>query len=183
MYYIIKLKKSKQTITLCIKKHFVDIHQGLLVQQLKSIFPADSIHKTPPTIWYFIWCYPEPLENTRKQTHIKYTPDSSYYLELDVWFPKYNICFEFQVSHSHFFKIKSQILQDEYHYKTTWYHQNSTSEVQLKDSIQRIGCLVFFFFLIMIRYKTITGAKTRNLYDCNSVLVGWISREVFVLLD
>ena len=35
--------------------------------------------------------------NARKQANIKYSPNESFYLELDVWFPKRKICFEFQV--------------------------------------------------------------------------------------
>eukprot|EP00026_Physarum_polycephalum_P000813 Phypoly_transcript_00814.p1 GENE.Phypoly_transcript_00814~~Phypoly_transcript_00814.p1 ORF type:complete len:797 (+),score=105.00 Phypoly_transcript_00814:1557-3947(+) len=80
-------------------------NQELLVQQLKHIFPNEK-----------------PLVNSRKQSQIKYSIEGSHYLELDLWFPRHNICFEFQ---------------DEYHYVTTWYNQNSLSQVQAKDSNKR----------------------------------------------
>eukprot|EP00026_Physarum_polycephalum_P002883 Phypoly_transcript_02892.p1 GENE.Phypoly_transcript_02892~~Phypoly_transcript_02892.p1 ORF type:complete len:806 (+),score=69.97 Phypoly_transcript_02892:73-2490(+) len=87
-------------------------YQDLLVRHLKTLFP-----------------YENPQVNARKQVNLKYSPEDTHYLELDVWFPNYNICFEFQ---------------DEYHYTTTWYHQKSTSQVQLKDNkkkaiLQQVG--------------------------------------------
>eukprot|EP00026_Physarum_polycephalum_P002270 Phypoly_transcript_02276.p1 GENE.Phypoly_transcript_02276~~Phypoly_transcript_02276.p1 ORF type:complete len:794 (+),score=74.23 Phypoly_transcript_02276:119-2500(+) len=88
------------------------VYQDILVQRLQSLIPHDSPHV-----------------NVRKQTRFKYSSEDTHYLELDVWFPKLNICFEFQ---------------DNYHYLTTWYSQQSLLQIQhnddiKKDKIQRTG--------------------------------------------
>eukprot|EP00026_Physarum_polycephalum_P001037 Phypoly_transcript_01038.p1 GENE.Phypoly_transcript_01038~~Phypoly_transcript_01038.p1 ORF type:complete len:1240 (+),score=185.34 Phypoly_transcript_01038:28-3720(+) len=93
----------------------MNVHQGVLVKQLEHIFPNEK-----------------PYVNARKQANIKYSPNETFYLELDVWFPKRNICFEFQ---------------DEYHYSTTWYFHKSTDAIQLKDrskkeNVQQAGIQV-----------------------------------------
>lgn len=37
------------------------------------------------------------LVNSRKETELK-NPGTGAFLELDIWLPKHNICFEFQVN-------------------------------------------------------------------------------------
>eukprot|EP00026_Physarum_polycephalum_P000469 Phypoly_transcript_00470.p1 GENE.Phypoly_transcript_00470~~Phypoly_transcript_00470.p1 ORF type:complete len:781 (-),score=102.87 Phypoly_transcript_00470:244-2586(-) len=78
------------------------INEALLVQQLKTIFPNENINV-----------------NTRKQSELKYASHSSHQLELDVWLPEQNICFEFQ---------------DPYHYVTSWYYQQSVKQQQYQDN-------------------------------------------------
>eukprot|EP00026_Physarum_polycephalum_P001151 Phypoly_transcript_01152.p1 GENE.Phypoly_transcript_01152~~Phypoly_transcript_01152.p1 ORF type:complete len:1060 (-),score=94.29 Phypoly_transcript_01152:294-3473(-) len=56
----------------------MQVHQGLLVQQLEAIFKGSQM-----------------LVNTHKYSNVK-KPDSDSYLELDVWISEYNLCFEFQ---------------------------------------------------------------------------------------
>jgi hypothetical protein len=73
--------------------------------------------------------------DSKKQLKIKY-PLSGKHLELDVWIPKNNIGFEFQV-----FVLFGVIwiinlsLKDLYHYVTTWYAQHTLSHIHQKDDI------------------------------------------------
>ena len=39
----------------------------------------------------------EPIVNSRKQSQLRYSPYKHNHLELDVWYPDLNICFEYQV--------------------------------------------------------------------------------------
>eukprot|EP00026_Physarum_polycephalum_P004684 Phypoly_transcript_04707.p1 GENE.Phypoly_transcript_04707~~Phypoly_transcript_04707.p1 ORF type:complete len:664 (+),score=57.25 Phypoly_transcript_04707:58-2049(+) len=80
-------------------------HQGILVHHLRSLFPGQEI-----------------CENARKTSQIKSHANSSHYLELDVWFPKLNLCFEFQ---------------DEYHFVQVWYKHAPISHTHKADSYKR----------------------------------------------
>eukprot|EP00026_Physarum_polycephalum_P001959 Phypoly_transcript_01963.p1 GENE.Phypoly_transcript_01963~~Phypoly_transcript_01963.p1 ORF type:complete len:985 (-),score=156.37 Phypoly_transcript_01963:23-2977(-) len=78
--------------------------QGQLEETLREIFPGENI-----------------LSNAKKDVAIK-NPETGIYLEIDVWIPNLNLCFEFQ---------------DAYHYATTWYHHDTLAEVRHKDSVKR----------------------------------------------
>eukprot|EP00026_Physarum_polycephalum_P001339 Phypoly_transcript_01340.p1 GENE.Phypoly_transcript_01340~~Phypoly_transcript_01340.p1 ORF type:complete len:1070 (+),score=142.73 Phypoly_transcript_01340:227-3436(+) len=81
-----------------------DIHQGLLEQVVRALFLGEDVSK-----------------NVRKGASIK-SPSTGNYLELDVWVPNQNICFEFQ---------------DPYHYITTWDNQSPLSLIKENDRAKR----------------------------------------------
>eukprot|EP00026_Physarum_polycephalum_P004297 Phypoly_transcript_04315.p1 GENE.Phypoly_transcript_04315~~Phypoly_transcript_04315.p1 ORF type:complete len:712 (-),score=56.46 Phypoly_transcript_04315:8-2143(-) len=81
------------------------INQDLLVHRLQSIFPHEI-----------------PIVNSRKSSQLKYSDQHSLYLELDVWYPNLDLCFEFQ---------------DIYHYVTTWYFHEYPKKIQQRDSKKR----------------------------------------------
>eukprot|EP00026_Physarum_polycephalum_P002689 Phypoly_transcript_02697.p1 GENE.Phypoly_transcript_02697~~Phypoly_transcript_02697.p1 ORF type:complete len:777 (+),score=106.95 Phypoly_transcript_02697:66-2396(+) len=58
------------------------------------------------------------LINARKEAKIN-KPNTSLFLELDIWIPSRDLCFEFQ---------------DDYHYVSTWYSHKTLSFVKSKDS-------------------------------------------------
>eukprot|EP00026_Physarum_polycephalum_P002023 Phypoly_transcript_02027.p1 GENE.Phypoly_transcript_02027~~Phypoly_transcript_02027.p1 ORF type:complete len:816 (+),score=61.48 Phypoly_transcript_02027:208-2655(+) len=80
------------------------VHQELLVQHIKDLFNVDQTQI-----------------NTKKQSNIKH-PIKGTFLELDIWIPNHNICFEFQ---------------DTYHYISTWYKQMSLMDIEMQDQIKK----------------------------------------------
>eukprot|EP00026_Physarum_polycephalum_P000561 Phypoly_transcript_00562.p1 GENE.Phypoly_transcript_00562~~Phypoly_transcript_00562.p1 ORF type:complete len:1320 (+),score=101.35 Phypoly_transcript_00562:116-4075(+) len=76
------------------------VHQGTLEHALKSIFPGESA-----------------LKEARKETSL-INPITGGYLEVDLWYPNLQICFEFQ---------------DDYHYRPTWYSHSPLVATQAKD--------------------------------------------------
>lgn len=106
---------------------------------------------------------PEILVNSRKKQRLKY-PTTNSYLELDIWIPNLRLCFEFQVCFGSLWISSTQlfrccnifiviIIQDSYHYVTTWYKQNSLEKIQQKDSIQ---CYPSFLSLISLNCSSQT---------------------------
>eukprot|EP00026_Physarum_polycephalum_P002350 Phypoly_transcript_02356.p1 GENE.Phypoly_transcript_02356~~Phypoly_transcript_02356.p1 ORF type:complete len:908 (+),score=118.97 Phypoly_transcript_02356:113-2836(+) len=79
-------------------------HQGRLERALKTLFPQENV-----------------VNNARKEASIK-NPNTGALLEVDVWYPELQICFEFQ---------------DDYHYQATWYSHVPLSTVQEKDNAKR----------------------------------------------
>ena len=89
--------------------------------------------------------------NARKESKIKYP--SGTFLELDIWIPKLDISFEFQVKMNtkkrkhkskerkekyHQIQINSLSyynVQDDYHYIPTWYIHVPLPQVQERDDI------------------------------------------------
>eukprot|EP00026_Physarum_polycephalum_P001261 Phypoly_transcript_01262.p1 GENE.Phypoly_transcript_01262~~Phypoly_transcript_01262.p1 ORF type:complete len:970 (+),score=114.54 Phypoly_transcript_01262:138-3047(+) len=61
------------------------------------------------------------LENVRRHTNLKYS-ESGAFLEFDVWLPSLKIGFEFQ---------------DDYHYVSVFYNQDSQEKVFYKDTVKR----------------------------------------------
>eukprot|EP00026_Physarum_polycephalum_P003063 Phypoly_transcript_03072.p1 GENE.Phypoly_transcript_03072~~Phypoly_transcript_03072.p1 ORF type:complete len:815 (+),score=91.36 Phypoly_transcript_03072:101-2545(+) len=81
------------------------VHQGLLLDQLKCLFPDKEIY-----------------QNARKDSNVKYG-DTGAYLELDLWIPAVDLCFEFQ---------------DSYHYIPAWYTQSSKQYISHQDTTKDI---------------------------------------------
>eukprot|EP00026_Physarum_polycephalum_P002670 Phypoly_transcript_02678.p1 GENE.Phypoly_transcript_02678~~Phypoly_transcript_02678.p1 ORF type:complete len:822 (+),score=110.18 Phypoly_transcript_02678:190-2655(+) len=77
------------------------VHQGHLEKLVRDIFPNENIK-----------C------NVRKEASIV-NPETSRFVELDVWIPDLSIGFEFQDAH---------------HYSTTWYYQSSLSVAKERDN-------------------------------------------------
>eukprot|EP00026_Physarum_polycephalum_P003383 Phypoly_transcript_03394.p1 GENE.Phypoly_transcript_03394~~Phypoly_transcript_03394.p1 ORF type:complete len:728 (+),score=54.40 Phypoly_transcript_03394:224-2407(+) len=75
-------------------------NQQILADCLTSFFPRDHIQV-----------------NARKSSSFRYSP--GVYMELDIWIPNYQICFEFQ---------------DPYHYVTTWFYRE---KIKQKDTIKK----------------------------------------------
>jgi hypothetical protein len=62
--------------------------------------------------------------------------DSGKYMEFDAWIPKHNVCFEYQVGVICLFNyLNTNLLQDEYHYVTTWYSELTREKIKQKDNI------------------------------------------------
>lgn len=78
-------------------------HQGLLEAIVHKLFPGENV-----------------LKNSRKEASIK-NPATGLYLELDLWLPERNICFEFQ---------------DAYHYISAWYSHIPLPVVQEQDALK-----------------------------------------------
>ena len=85
------------------------VSQATLIHQLNHIFPNENILNQSTFNFILLYHYiPQmlfdeflhPYINVRKETQLKYSSDASHYLELDVWYSKHNICFEFQVCKS-----------------------------------------------------------------------------------
>eukprot|EP00026_Physarum_polycephalum_P002126 Phypoly_transcript_02130.p1 GENE.Phypoly_transcript_02130~~Phypoly_transcript_02130.p1 ORF type:complete len:911 (+),score=100.93 Phypoly_transcript_02130:69-2801(+) len=68
-----------------------------------------------------LFCSHIGIKNTRKELLLKH-PHTGSSLEVDVWYPDLNICFEFQ---------------DVHHYKSVWYCQTTLSLVQQTDEIKK----------------------------------------------
>lgn len=82
-----------------------------------------------------IWLHTETYVDSKRQLKIKY-PFSGKHLELDVWIPKKNIGFEFQVCiYYRYCNVLMYTTQDLYHYITTWYAQHTLDHIQQKDYI------------------------------------------------
>ena len=74
------------------------MNQWLLLKRLRELFPHERIQNAANLDVTLI-----PLEtvvNSRKQSKMRYSEHDlhSRYLELDIWFPKRDLCFEFQVT-------------------------------------------------------------------------------------
>jgi len=81
----------------------VIVNQHILFGHLRSIFlPNDELYY-----------------NSRKESLFKYR--SGYYMELDIWLPKHDLCFEFQ---------------DMHHYASTWYNHQPRTQIEQKDTIK-----------------------------------------------
>eukprot|EP00026_Physarum_polycephalum_P016188 Phypoly_transcript_17046.p1 GENE.Phypoly_transcript_17046~~Phypoly_transcript_17046.p1 ORF type:complete len:175 (+),score=13.61 Phypoly_transcript_17046:15-539(+) len=78
-------------------------NQEYLVKLLKCLFSGDEV-----------------VVESRKQSSLKY--ETGGYVELDIWLPKYELCFEFQ---------------DSYHYVATWYSHKRLNEVRHKDDYKK----------------------------------------------
>eukprot|EP00026_Physarum_polycephalum_P015350 Phypoly_transcript_16005.p1 GENE.Phypoly_transcript_16005~~Phypoly_transcript_16005.p1 ORF type:complete len:138 (+),score=14.33 Phypoly_transcript_16005:246-659(+) len=87
------------------------IHEGVLFNKLKSLFPDAETHII----------ISETHIKSRKQCCIK-DPKTGAYLELDAWIPKYELSFEFQ---------------DAYHYTPIWYKQIAQGKVQKVDETKK----------------------------------------------
>eukprot|EP00026_Physarum_polycephalum_P002318 Phypoly_transcript_02324.p1 GENE.Phypoly_transcript_02324~~Phypoly_transcript_02324.p1 ORF type:complete len:754 (+),score=90.25 Phypoly_transcript_02324:5-2266(+) len=87
------------------RDEYSNYHQEHLLVHLKSIFPNEKA-----------------IVNARKESKLKYSPDQAQYLELDIWFPNFDLCFEYQ---------------DSYHYVAFWPHQNPLQHVQERDNIKK----------------------------------------------
>eukprot|EP00026_Physarum_polycephalum_P000339 Phypoly_transcript_00339.p1 GENE.Phypoly_transcript_00339~~Phypoly_transcript_00339.p1 ORF type:complete len:1688 (+),score=210.60 Phypoly_transcript_00339:78-5141(+) len=81
-----------------------DLHQGHLESVVRSLFP--NVRMTP---------------NARKQANIP-NPQTGYYVELDLFLPDLDLCFEFQ---------------DNYHYLTSWYSHVPLATTREKDDYKR----------------------------------------------
>eukprot|EP00026_Physarum_polycephalum_P001243 Phypoly_transcript_01244.p1 GENE.Phypoly_transcript_01244~~Phypoly_transcript_01244.p1 ORF type:complete len:1086 (+),score=113.52 Phypoly_transcript_01244:74-3331(+) len=79
------------------------VHQKHLEQVLHKLFPGLNV-----------------FVNTRKETSIT-NPSTGYFLELDLWIPDLNLCFEFQ---------------DAYHYAATWKSPITLESIHKTDSIK-----------------------------------------------
>eukprot|EP00026_Physarum_polycephalum_P002905 Phypoly_transcript_02914.p1 GENE.Phypoly_transcript_02914~~Phypoly_transcript_02914.p1 ORF type:complete len:836 (+),score=73.69 Phypoly_transcript_02914:81-2588(+) len=79
------------------------VHQGHLEQCIRSLFEGAIL-----------------LTNVRKNASIT-NPVTGSFLEIDIWLPNLQLCFEFQ---------------DAYHYVTTWSSQLTISDIQVKDSFK-----------------------------------------------
>ena len=80
-----------------------DPHQGVLEAALDTIFPTYNIHSM--FISFVMLCISISstlilllyvIKNARKKVAIK-NPHTGGYLEVDVWYPEINLCFEYQV--------------------------------------------------------------------------------------
>lgn len=69
-----------------------EIHQGKLASVVRKLFSGEEVQ-----------------QNVRKEVDIK-NPFTGAYLELDVWIPKKNICFEFQVCFHSIFLINLTLI-------------------------------------------------------------------------
>ena len=47
----------------------------------------------------------ETIVNSRKQSKMKYEEPALQYLELDIWIPEYDLCFEFQVLITYYYLL------------------------------------------------------------------------------
>eukprot|EP00026_Physarum_polycephalum_P000399 Phypoly_transcript_00400.p1 GENE.Phypoly_transcript_00400~~Phypoly_transcript_00400.p1 ORF type:complete len:1105 (+),score=129.94 Phypoly_transcript_00400:31-3345(+) len=95
------------------------LHQGHLEIALKHIFPGERI-----------------ISNEKIQTSVL-NPQTGHLLEIDIWVPNLNICFEFQ---------------DEYHYSTTWYSHVSLESVQQKDGLKQSSVSQKGFSLVRVPF-------------------------------
>ncbi len=74
------------------------VHQGRLENVLKQIFPSKT-GTSDFLLQHSAKSHTSIIEikvNSRKYSSIK-DPTTGRYLELDVWVPEFNLCFEFQV--------------------------------------------------------------------------------------
>eukprot|EP00026_Physarum_polycephalum_P001950 Phypoly_transcript_01954.p1 GENE.Phypoly_transcript_01954~~Phypoly_transcript_01954.p1 ORF type:complete len:900 (+),score=97.26 Phypoly_transcript_01954:131-2830(+) len=80
------------------------VNQGYLSAVLDAIFPNQK-----------------KVNESRRSAGLK-DPGTRNALELDIWYPTLNICFEFQ---------------DPYHYEPTWYFQFSLEKIQQRDNFKK----------------------------------------------
>lgn len=125
------------------------VNEGLLKDVLKHyIFPSENILAETLLLKLIeYWLNVDIEYNARKLANIK-NPHTGRALELDIWIPNHQICFEFQVcTFLLFFSYKNK---DEYHYASIWYTPLALDQVQLKDSIISFNFPSFFY---LFRYQ------------------------------
>eukprot|EP00026_Physarum_polycephalum_P001478 Phypoly_transcript_01480.p1 GENE.Phypoly_transcript_01480~~Phypoly_transcript_01480.p1 ORF type:complete len:1080 (+),score=145.14 Phypoly_transcript_01480:111-3350(+) len=84
------------------------VNQGRLGELLRKLFAGKNIQ-----------------ENVRKQSAIT-NPHTGHPLEIDIWIPDLNLCFEFQ---------------DPHHYAPVWQNHLSLEQIQRKDNVKREALL------------------------------------------
>eukprot|EP00026_Physarum_polycephalum_P003261 Phypoly_transcript_03271.p1 GENE.Phypoly_transcript_03271~~Phypoly_transcript_03271.p1 ORF type:complete len:688 (+),score=73.27 Phypoly_transcript_03271:396-2459(+) len=87
-----------------------------MTHQVESVMNQQHLEK----VLRGIFIGEEIISNARKETDIK-NPATNYFLEVDIWIPKFNLCFEFQ---------------DPYHYVSTWDSQHSVKESHKADNLK-----------------------------------------------
>eukprot|EP00026_Physarum_polycephalum_P001914 Phypoly_transcript_01917.p1 GENE.Phypoly_transcript_01917~~Phypoly_transcript_01917.p1 ORF type:complete len:811 (+),score=69.95 Phypoly_transcript_01917:211-2643(+) len=80
------------------------VNERHLYQVLSDVFPPDKIQR-----------------NVMKDINMKY-PSTGRYMEMDLWIPDYQLCFE---------------MQDSYHYMTTTYYQHTREYIKSRDSAKQ----------------------------------------------
>jgi hypothetical protein len=132
-------------------------------------------------------------------------PATGKHVEIDIFIPELNLCFEFQVCEEEKNKKKPLIftqnlinfsfpfhsisplcivllylfmcLQDTYHYMTMWYSQRSATSMRDLDNIL-LSFFSFFSFLIFFKLQAKSYPQRRDDISACSVLVGWCIGKV-----
>jgi hypothetical protein len=100
---------------------------------------------------------PEIHVNARHEAAVK-NPETKNPLEVDVWVPSLQLCFEFQVFCLFFLgfsSINTKGSQDIYHYRPAFYSHVALHAIQSRDSISLTSNLLLFDLLIYLKIERI----------------------------
>lgn len=134
------------------------VNETLLREVLRKIFPAANIRIN--SCYVSLWNIVEIEYNVKKKANIK-NPHSERYLELDIWLPEYQLCFEFQVTSNLFIKPL----------------QHNIGRVPLQNNM--VHSTFSRSYSIQRQYEKGAHLQEENYIDSSSLLVGWLSSQVF----
>lgn len=151
-FYILNFILEKKTISNA-------SNQGYLERAVHSLFPGESKKNISLIVMIILINnnISEILTDQRKETHIK-NPHTGKYLEIDVWIPRLDLCFEFQVFYiisvsfffliSHFFFLSFSYLFARMYITT---RQHGTLNYLLKPfNLKMVSQIYQYSFIIII---------------------------------